>query len=86
MATLTVEVPDEAFAAVRNNPDQFVSEMRLAVASALYERSEVSQEIAAQVADLARADFLLALASAGKDSFQVDFADLDRELERVNER
>jgi hypothetical protein len=29
-----------------------------------------------------RTDFLLALARMGKDSFQVDFDDLDRELAR----
>lgn len=29
-----------------------------------------------------RTDFLLALASVGRDSFEVDFEDLDRELAR----
>jgi len=35
---------------------------------------------AARIAGMNRTDFLLALARAGKDSFQVDFSDLDKEL------
>jgi predicted HTH domain antitoxin len=40
----------------------------------------VSQEVAAEIAGLDRTNFLLALAKEGKDSFHVDFEDLDREL------
>ena len=47
-----------------------------------YERGEISQEKAAQVAGLDRTDFLLALAREGEDAFVVDFADLERELQR----
>ena len=35
---------------------------------------------AARIAGMNRADFLLALARVGKESFQVDFSDLDKEL------
>ena len=80
MATLTMEIPDKVLAALRTNPQQFASEMRLAAAAAWYEQGRVSQEIAAKIAGLNRTDFLLALARMGKDSFQVDFSDLDKEL------
>lgn len=82
MATLTMEMPDKVLAALRNNPEQFAGEMRLAAAALWYEEGRVSQEVAAQIAGLGRTDFLLALARLGKDSFQVDFADLDKELTR----
>jgi predicted HTH domain antitoxin len=82
MAILTMDVPDKVLAALRNNPEQFASEMRLAAAAAWYEQGRVSQEVAAQIAGLSRTDFLLALARMGKDSFQVDFRDLDKELAR----
>ena len=35
-----------------------------------------------RIAGMDRTDFLLALARMGKDSFTVDFGDLDRELAR----
>jgi len=82
MAILTMDIPDRVFAALRNDPEHFASEMRLAAAATWYEQGRVSQEIAARIAGLSRTDFLLALASMGRDSFRVDFADLDKELAR----
>jgi predicted HTH domain antitoxin len=82
MTTVTMEFPDEALAALRNDPVHFSQEMRLAAAILWYEQGTVSQERAAQIAGLDRTDFLLTLARRGFDSFVVDFADLDRELAR----
>lgn len=82
MATLSMEVPESVLAALRIAPSDFPAEMRLAAAMSWYEHGRVSQEIAAQIAGLCRTDFLLALARAGRDSFQVDFNDLNRELSR----
>ncbi|HOP48981.1 MAG TPA: UPF0175 family protein [Desulfobacteraceae bacterium] len=82
MPTLNMEVPDKIFAALRVGPDEFTREMRLAAAASWYEQGKASQEVAARIAGLSRTDFLLALAKMGKDSFKVDFDDLDRELAR----
>jgi len=82
MATVTMDVPESVLATLRNNPAEFASEMRLAAAVAWYQQGKVSQEVAANVAGLDRADFLLALAKMGRESFLVDFTDLDRELSR----
>jgi predicted HTH domain antitoxin len=82
MTTLTMQLPDEALAATRNDPAHFSEEMRLAAAILWYEQGTVSQEMAAQIAGLDRTDFLLTLARRGFNSFVVDFADLDRELSR----
>lgn len=82
MATVTIEVPEEAFSAVRKSPEDFVQELRLAGAIHWYQRGEISQEKAAQVAGLDRTDFLDALAREKVDAFRVDFSDLRRELER----
>ena len=43
---------------------------------------ETPDSVAAEIAGLDRTDFLLALARLGKDSFAVDFEDLDCELAR----
>ena len=82
MPTLNIEVPDKVFAALRVGPDDFTREMKLAAAASWYEQGKASQEVAAKIAGLDRTDFLLALAKMGKDSFQIDFEDLDRELAR----
>ena len=82
MAAITVEMPESVLAILRNNPEEFAGEMRLAAAATWYEQGKVSQEVAARIAGLDRTDFLLALARMGRDSFTVDFADLDKELSR----
>lgn len=83
MTTVTLELPDEAFSALRLSPEEFTREMRLAAAIHWYQRAELSQEKAAEIAGLDRTDFLLALSRAGVDAFVVDFDDLKRELERA---
>ena len=82
MATVTMELPEEVFSALRRSPEEFVREMRLAAAIHWYERGEISQEKAAQIAGLDRTDFLLALAHERADAFVVDIEDLKRELDR----
>ena len=82
MTTLTLELPEEVFSALRRSPAEFGRELRLAAAIHWYQRGQISQEKAAQVAGLDRTDFLMALAREGVDAFVVDFNDLERELER----
>jgi predicted HTH domain antitoxin len=79
---IMLKLPDEALSALRRSPAEFAREMRLAAAIHWYERGEISQERAAEIAGLDRTDFLRALAREQQDSFVVDFDDLKRELER----
>jgi predicted HTH domain antitoxin len=82
MATVTLDLPEELFSALRRSPEEFVRELRLAAAIHWYQRGEVSQEKAAHIAGLDRTDFLLALAREKADAFAVDFEDLKHELGR----
>lgn len=82
MPTVTLELPEEVFSALRRSPEEFVRELRLAAAIHWYQRGEISQEKAANVAGLDRTDFLLALAREEVDAFVVNLDDLKRELER----
>jgi predicted HTH domain antitoxin len=68
MTTLTMEIPEKAFAAIRVDQEAFAREMKLAAAVSWYEQSKISQELAARIAGVNRTDFLLALARMGKDS------------------
>ena len=81
MKTVTLELPEDVFSAIRKSPDEFVRDLRLAAAVHWYERGEISQEKAAQIAGLDRTDFLDALARLGCETFRVDPEDLKRELE-----
>ena len=81
MAEVTINLPEEILSARRLPPDSFVTELRLAAAIHWYQRNEISQEKAAQIAGLNRRDFLAALAREEVDVFHVDMEDLKRELE-----
>lgn len=82
MMEITMKLDGDVLSALRRSPSEFANEMRLAAAIHWYKRGEISQEKAAQVAGMDRTDFLLALAREGEEAFTVDFADLERELQR----
>ncbi len=82
MTQVNVELPEAIYAVLQCAPDELDRELRLAAAVQWYTQGRISQEWAAKIAGLDRTDFLLALARMGRDSFQIDFEDLDRELAR----
>ena len=82
MATVTLDLPEDVLSARRGSPEQFGRDLRLAAAIHWYSSGEISQERAAGVAGMDRADFLAALARAKVDVFVVDQQDLERELAR----
>ena len=82
MATVTVEVPDDAFSALRRSPKEFAREMRLAAAILWYHQGLVSQGKAAEIAGLKRREFLEALFHAKIEACQVDIDELKEEVER----
>lgn len=82
MTHVNVELPETVYSVLHCSPDELGSELLLAAAVQWYSQGRISQEAAAEIAGLDRSDFLLALARLGKDSFSVDFEDLDRELAR----
>ena len=83
MTTVTLELPEDLFSALRRSPEEFGREMRLAAAIHWYEHGEISQEKAAHIAGLDRADFLAAVAREKIDVFKVDLDSLKRELNRA---
>ena len=50
MATLTIELPEGAFSALRCSPQEFSKEMRIAAAVQWYTQQQISQEKAAEIA------------------------------------
>jgi predicted HTH domain antitoxin len=82
MTDISIVLPDEVFSSFRCTPQIFVEKMKLAAAIYWYQKGEISQEKAAQVAGLNRRDFLMSLARENLDVFTVDFSDLEQELNR----
>jgi predicted HTH domain antitoxin len=82
MSTVTLEMPEDVFSALRRSPEEFGRELRLAAAIHWYRRGEVSQEKAALIAGLDRTEFLMALAREEVDAFTVSVDELRHELER----
>ena len=83
MTAVTVELPNEAFSALRQTPGEFVKNMRLSASIHWYSRGEISQEKAAMIAGLCREDFLMSLADQRINAFAVNIEDLQDELGRA---
>ncbi len=82
MTHVSVELPETVYSVLHCSPDELGKELRLAASAHWYQQGRISQEWAAKIAGMDRTDFLLALARMGKDSFVLDFEDLDNELSR----
>lgn len=80
MTIVTLRFPDDVFSALRRSPEEFARELPVAAAIHWYEHGELSQEKAARVAGLTRAQFLMELARTKSSAFVVDFESLNREL------
>lgn len=80
MQTISVELPDAVFAALRKAPDDFVKEMRIAAAVNWYELGILSQGKAAEVAGLTRAEFIAALSRFKVSVWQSTAEELEAEL------
>ena len=82
MVQMTIDMPDEALAALRKDPASFAKEMRLAAAVKWYELGLLSQGRAARVAALSRAEFLDALGRFGVTPFQYGAEEIIEEANR----
>jgi predicted HTH domain antitoxin len=82
MVQMTIEIPEEALTALRRAPEEFAKEMRLAAAVKWYELKLLSQDRAAAVAGLSRAQFLDALGRFGVSPFQYGPEEILEEAQR----
>jgi predicted HTH domain antitoxin len=79
---MVLEMPEEALAALRKEPKDFAQELRLAAAVKWYELKILSQERAARVAGLSRAEFLDAMGRFSVSPFQYGPDEIMEEAER----
>jgi len=78
--SLTIDMPESVFSAIRKSPSEFAAEMRLAAAVKWYEMGVVSQEKAAEIAGLTHADFIFSLARFGVSPFQSTADEITEDL------
>ena len=83
MVQMTFEVPELALAALRKSPEEFAKEFRLAAAVKWYELRRLSQERAADIAGLSRAEFIEALGRFSVSPFQYSAEDVVEEADRA---
>lgn len=80
MVNVTIEMPEEAFSALREPPSRFVAELRFAAAVRWYHEGRISGSKAAQIAGMTRLEFLDELARRKLDVVKVDLDELRREV------
>jgi predicted HTH domain antitoxin len=79
---ITIDLPEDAFAALRRTPEEFVKEMRLAAAAKWYEIGLVSQSKAAELAGVSRESFIQSLSRFHVSPFQETPKELSEALSR----
>ncbi len=82
MVQMMLEIPEEALAALWKEPKDFAQELRLAAAVKWYEMRIISQERAAGVAGVSRAEFLDALVRFSVSAFQYGADEILEEADR----
>ena len=82
MVRMTFEVPEPVLAALRKSPEEFAKEFRLAAAVKWYELRQLSQERAADIAGLSRAEFIEALGRFSVSPFQYGADEIVAEADR----
>ena len=84
MVSISIKLPETVFSALRKNPDEFVHEMRIAAAVKWYEVGQISQNKAAEVAGITRAEFINALFRYQVDFMQYTAEELAEEMANVD--
>jgi predicted HTH domain antitoxin len=80
MTSITFNFPENVFAALHKNPNEFAQEMRVAAAIKWYELALISQDKAAEIAGLTRAEFIQALSRYQVSPLPSGGADLASQL------
>ena len=82
---LAFDIDPGVLASLRQAPEEFLGELRLAAAVKWYEQERISQGRAAEIAGLSRAEFIDALGRYGVTPFQQTGDELLDDLDRLEQ-
>jgi len=84
MVHIAFDIQEGALSSVRQDPQTFARELRIAAAVKWYEMQRVSQGRAAEIAGLSRSEFIDALGRYGISPFQQTVDELVQDAEEAN--
>ena len=84
MKTVSIQLPETAFSALRKDPQELAREMRIVAAVKWYDLGEISQGQAAEIAGLNRAEFINILSRYKVSPFQYSVAEVMEEIANVD--
>lgn len=85
MKTISIELPESIFSALRKDPNEFTQELRIVAAVKWYEIGQITQGQAAEIAGVTRGEFINILARYQVSPFQYTPEEIESEIESLNE-
>ena len=83
MSQIVLEIPDRSLEALSDSPEAAGKELRLAAAMKLYEIGRLTSGGAAELAGIARVEFLAKLRDYGIPTFRLTDEELREDVERA---